>query len=666
MSFRTATHSAPPLPTGAVLPRLPRVLCLSPPLSLLHSPIPIFISPPSSSSSIYHYHRPRPSSPKSSVKSVKLPPSTRFPLSPRLLRLSSTVSLGILIAPFLFTRIDSHRTSFRRYQHGSIAPNPQNGIMADAGTQQRPLDSQQSANTQSTTQPTAAERPRLPNSLFPLGYKAGFSQWVSSPFPPLIAESPIEAPTNTLLLLQWAAISPATAEATVLAFLPFRSPLPALSPSDSHTAATASPPNADHGARECASNMVTLSGTNRIINEFTITRTSEPDPKNHLVMLHGYGAGLAFFYRNYDMLSRRPGWKVWSLDLLGYGRSSRPPFRIKSKEPDAKIIEAEDWFIDALEEWRKIRGIEKFTLLGHSFGGYLAVRYALKYKSRVNKLILVSPVGVPEDPYAVREALPDNPPSASAQEFTQNSAAAKSDPNLANSLKVDRQRMPSSSAPGSASASTTSLSTVADDRQSESAGPGPAGSSKPPRRPLPAWLTCLWEANISPFSIVRWSGPFGPRLVSGWTSRRFSQLPHAESIALHDYAYSLFRQRGSGEYALAYVLAPGAGARRPLLWRVQELIGIPSVWMYGDTDWMDVAGGFAAAEKIRGTALPQEKEKGWRGGEQWRGDWKGKGGEAKVQIVTKAGHHLYLDGWEEFNGLVLEEMADVEVRESNE
>lgn len=81
-------------------------------------------------------------------------------------------------------------------------------------------------------------------------------------------------------------------------------------------------------------------------------------------MLHGYGAGLAFFYRNYDGLSRVPGWKLWSLDLLGYGRSSRPPFVIHSKDPQEKITEAEDWFIDALEEWRKARGIERFTLLG--------------------------------------------------------------------------------------------------------------------------------------------------------------------------------------------------------------------------------------------------------------------------------------------------------------
>ena len=60
------------------------------------------------------------------------------------------------------------------------------------------------------------------------------------------------------------------------------------------------------------------------------------------------------------------------------------------------------------------------------------------------------------------------------------------------------------------------------------------------------WLVWLWDANVSPFSLVRLTGPLGPRFVSGWTSRRFNHLPPVEAQALHTYAYTLFRQRGSG------------------------------------------------------------------------------------------------------------------------
>ncbi|MBE3042135.1 alpha/beta hydrolase, partial [Candidatus Bathyarchaeota archaeon] len=66
-------------------------------------------------------------------------------------------------------------------------------------------------------------------------------------------------------------------------------------------------------------------------------------------------------------------------------RQTRPPFKLHATDKKAKIAEAEAWFIDALEEWRVERKIEKFTLLGHSLGGYLAVSYALKYPGHINK-----------------------------------------------------------------------------------------------------------------------------------------------------------------------------------------------------------------------------------------------------------------------------------------
>ena len=156
--------------------------------------------------------------------------------------------------------------------------------------------------------------------------------------------------------------------------MPFNHPSPALSTTDPHAESTTSPPEADpYGPRMCTSTLVPLSGKNRALNEFSITRTEEPPAENHLVVIHGYGAGLAFFYRNFDALSRVPGWKLWAVDMLGYGRSTRPPFTIHAKDSKAKIEEAEDWFIDALEEWRKERGIERFTLLG-TFGSPILLR----------------------------------------------------------------------------------------------------------------------------------------------------------------------------------------------------------------------------------------------------------------------------------------------------
>lgn len=479
-------------------------------------------------------------------------------------------------------------------------------------------------------------------SYFPLGYKEAASQW-------------------------WASLTPAVCEHKIMSFIPYLQKPPTV-------ASTGSEPNSKStsmmsvdksgatsvddaairrttsvqdpfGPRQWQSEMVQLKGNNRYLNEFSVERLGE-EVDHSLVMLHGYGAGLGFFYKNFEGLSRLPNWKLYALDMLGMGRSSRPSFNVvKAKDREGRAREAESWFVDALEEWRLKRGIDKFTLMGHSLGGYMAVCYALKYPGHLNKLILASPVGIPEDPYAVNDDASQPESSTMQNEFAQS---------------------------GDETAQRT--------------------QNQPPKRKMPWWLTSLWDANISPFSLVRLTGPIGPRLVSGWTSRRFSHLPAEESQALHDYSYSLFRQRGSGEYALAHVLAPGAYARSPLIRRIQGVgrqflqphaetlpdnaaskpvgsvpgadaaaakvreTGVPVVFMYGENDWMDVKGGHASVEKMNAEkrrALAQASEE-----ERQR-----ENGDYKVSIIRKAGHHVYLDGWEQFNSEILDEMKDVERRE---
>lgn len=417
-----------------------------------------------------------------------------------------------------------------------------------------------------------------------------------------------------------------------------------------------------YGPRQWHSKLVKLSGKDRALNEFSVERIDEAIDQN-LVMLHGYGAGLGFFYKNFEGLSRVKGWKIYALDLLGMGRSSRPPFRLKAKTRQEQITEAENWFIDALEEWRVQRKIDRFTLLGHSLGGYMAVAYALKYPGHLNKLVLASPVGIPEDPYAVNAAMPEPGDSTLANEFTQDQQADVKD--------ASNPQVPESAKIGDNNNFLNARSKAQQTGKTDNNTP-------PPRKPLPKWLTYLWDANVSPFSLVRWSGPLGPRLVSGWTSRRFSHLGSEEAQALHTYAYSLFKQRGSGEYALSYILAPGAFARSPLIRRIQGVgrqylqpdgsttstvdsaarkreNGIPIVLMYGENDWMDIAGGFAAEQKLKEekARILQEATD-----EERRKD----NGSAKVTVIKKAGHHVYLDGWEEFNEVMREEMEDVSRR----
>lgn len=506
-------------------------------------------------------------------------------------------------------------------------------------------------------------------------------------------------------MIQWANVSPAAAEHAVLSHVPYlqkgaptHTQTGTAPPSDNNLTQVISESNSDkaapvttsgandpYGPRRWYSNLVRLSGHNRALNEFSVERIGE-DVDENLVMLHGYGAGLGFFYNNFEGLSRVKGWKLWALDLLGMGRSSRPTFKVHAKDQQGKIMEAENWFIDALEEWRVQKKIDRFTLLGHSLGGYMAVAYALKYPGHLNKLILASPVGIPEDPYAVNAAMPEPEDSTLANEFAQSEddIVNRANPKIAESDKA----APAARAAAGDNNNFLNARSRAEKASSVHGSTSDKTTPTAPRRPLPSWLTYLWDANISPFSLVRWAGPLGPRFVSGWTSRRFSHLPPDEAQALHSYSYSLFRQRGSGEYALAYILAPGAFARSPLIRRIQgvgrQLIapppsppsssssspspsaavaklretGIPVVMLYGENDWMDIAGGYAAEAKINA-----ERERVLREAQTTEAERQRDGGEARVVIIKKAGHHVYLDGWEEFNEVMREEMRETRRRD---
>lgn len=139
------------------------------------------------------------------------------------------------------------------------------------------------------------------------------------------------------------------------------------------------------------------------------TVSMRPELRNTpIVLLHGMGAGVAFWVLNIDALAQhRP---VYAIDILGsqnelylkirsrfvcnqiisnscvfflfciakntgFGRSSRPTF-----SSDAMI--AEKQLVRSIEEWRREMKIKNMILLGHSMGGFLASSYTISYPDR--------------------------------------------------------------------------------------------------------------------------------------------------------------------------------------------------------------------------------------------------------------------------------------------
>lgn len=271
------------------------------------------------------------------------------------------------------------------------------------------------------------------------------------------------------------------------------------------------------------------------------------------------------------------------------GLSGRPRFpTIKVKgDPhsasaiQARVTQAESFFLDSFEDFAVKENLGKFTMIGHSLGGYLSTAYAFKYPKRVERLVLVSPVGIPKSPYRSDEE-----------------ESLKAPKNVERELEEDQLDTVHSDATATSSESTTYK-------------PAPDRKIKAPS----SWWTHLWEANISPFSIVRMSTFAGPKLVSRYASRRFALFEPDVQGELFNYLYGVYGQAGSGEYCLAHLLSPGAFARWPLLSRFEKLdSNIPVSFIYGDHDWMDKNGGENARDLLRrrkeGSELQKKRTKG--------------------------------------------------------
>lgn len=56
------------------------------------------------------------------------------------------------------------------------------------------------------------------------------------------------------------------------------------------------------------------------------------------------------------------------------------------------------FFIESLEQWRKLNRLSNFSLFSNNFGAYVAAHYAREYPNVVDNLILLSPYGLQSSP----------------------------------------------------------------------------------------------------------------------------------------------------------------------------------------------------------------------------------------------------------------------------
>ncbi|CAM3983316.1 alpha/beta fold hydrolase [Alkalicoccus chagannorensis] len=99
-----------------------------------------------------------------------------------------------------------------------------------------------------------------------------------------------------------------------------------------------------------------------------------------VILLHGWGADIRAFAPVHKTLEQ--DFRVYSLDLPGFGNSEEPP---------------EQWgiadYCNVLKEFIDKEGIESPILVGHSFGGRMSIYYSALL-GEVEKVILVDSAGI--------------------------------------------------------------------------------------------------------------------------------------------------------------------------------------------------------------------------------------------------------------------------------
>ncbi|GMM31713.1 alpha/beta hydrolase family protein [Martiniozyma asiatica (nom. inval.)] len=273
----------------------------------------------------------------------------------------------------------------------------------------------------------------------------------------------------------------------------------------------------------------------------------------------------------------------------------KPKIHLKTKEliqylnGQKELVEqVEDIYVESLEQWRIANNIEKFHLVGHSFGGYMGISYALKYPERVEKIVLASPGGMERSPWAISNPLYkqlDMSTEDSGPISKEISFPISNDPSSYNFLgRYFRHAL---------------------------------------------WFRDGWNWKISLFALIRWAGPFGPTIVCN----QFGPMLKKANITDPDsmdklikYIYSTFIRKSFSETSICRVFDATIVGKIPILDKIKELKVKDSLFLFGQYDFMYSRTGKIAADDLRQRGL-----------------------NSQFEIISNSGHNIAMDNYKEFN-----------------
>lgn len=122
------------------------------------------------------------------------------------------------------------------------------------------------------------------------------------------------------------------------------------------------------------------------------TNYTEVGAGETLLILHGWGANISYWEPVIEKLM--DNYHVIAADLPGFGGSETPKAAWSSNEYEGFLMN----FIERL-------GLANFSIIGHSFGGALALKITARHPELVKKLVLCDPAVIRGERLSIRQKI---------------------------------------------------------------------------------------------------------------------------------------------------------------------------------------------------------------------------------------------------------------------